>query len=258
MNDASKYYDLVTVFTTVDKEEALNKALTMIEDDDYVMKRVLQSEDGEEVIVFDSAFSISAAVIPAKTGTERFYEVVTYQHLIAVYTPQGPYDNFNDIKDGVISYEGTNYYVTGDGSVHTQADLDEMVKICKDVLAAGDEAAAHRLLNVNFKRINYYNLCDTVDLPMCLCNLISYAAIYDLPIEEVESKVEQGYEVYFEDNTLTPCYRHKGNLIMITKRTAELLNMLAHHFYQEIYELADGTVFECVENACVPRKNLTC
>ena len=253
-----KYYDLVTVFTTVDKEEALNKALAMVADDDYVMKRVLHSDKGEEVIVFDSAFSISAAVVPAAVGTEKFYEVVTYQHILAVYTPSGPYDNFNDIKNGVIEYKGTTYYVTGDGSVHTKADLNEMVQICKDVLAAGDEAAAHRLLNVNFKRINYYNLCDTTDLPLYICNRIAYAAIYDLPIEEVESKVEQGYELYFEDNALTPCYRHKGNLIMLTKRTAELLHMLAHHFYQEIYELSDGTVFECVENACIPRKNLKC
>ena len=62
MDDANKYYDLVTVYTTTDKEEALSKALTMVADDDYVMKRVLKNEDGEEVLVFDSAFSISAAV----------------------------------------------------------------------------------------------------------------------------------------------------------------------------------------------------
>lgn len=254
--DADRYYDLVTVYTTTDKEEALNKALATVADDDYVMKRVLRNEDGEEVIVFDSAFSISAAVISTAVGTERFFEVVTYQHIFVVYTPSGPYDNFNNIKDGVIQYQGTTYYITGDGSVHTQADLDEMVQICKDVLAAGDEAAAHRLLNVNFKRINYYNLCDTTDLPLYLCNLIAYAAIYDMKIEDVESKIKQGYEVYFEDNTLTPCYRHKGNLIMVTKRTAELLHMLAHQFYHEFYELADGEVFKCTENACVPRKNL--
>lgn len=256
--DADKYYDLVTVYTTTDKEEALNKALAMIEDDDYVVKRVLRNDKDEEVIVFDSAFSISAAVVPAVIGTESFYEVVTYQHIFVVYTPSNPYDNFNDIKNGVIVYEGTNYFVTGDGSVHTKADLNEMVQICKDVLAAGDEAAAHRLLNVNFKRINYYNLCDTTDLPLYLCNRIAYAAIYDESIEEVESKIKQGYEVYFEDNTLTPCYRHRGNLIMITKRTADLLHMLAHQFYQEIYELSDGTVFECVEDACIPRANLKC
>lgn len=256
MEDVNKYYDLVTVFTTVDREEALNKALAMVEDDDYVMKRVLQSEDGEEVIVFDSAFSISAAVVPARVGTESFYEVVTYQHILAVYTPSGPYDNFNDIKNGVIEYEGITYYVTGDGSVHTKADLDEMIEICKDVLAAGDEAAAHRLLNINFKRINYYNLCDTTDLPLDICNTIAYSAIYDLKMEEVESKINQGYVLYFEANALTPCYRYRGNLVMLTKRTAELLSMLAHRFYQEVYELESGDVFECIENVCTPRKNL--
>lgn len=258
MENTDKYYDLVTVSTTTDREEALNRALAVVADDDYVMKRVLQSEDGEEVIVFDSAFSISAAVVPAGVGTVKFYEVVTYQHIFTVYTPSGPYDNFNNIKDGVITYKGTTYYVTGDGSVHTKADLNEMVEICKDVLAAGDEAAAHRLLNVNFKKINYYNLCDTVDLPLYICNMVAYAAIYGLPIKEVESRVEQGYEVYFEYNALTPCYRHKGNLVMLTKRTAKLLGMLAHRFYQEVYELESGDVFVCIENACILRKNLKC